>query len=78
MDDSSQQPRFTVVSWLPLYHDFGLIFAALLTIYRAGKALLCSLLDSVAQPHIWLLAMSKYKATVSCAPNFAFDLVVRR
>ena len=78
LDDSSREPRFTVVSWLPLYHDFGLIFAALLPIYRAGNALLCSPLDFVAEPHIWLLAMSKYKATVSCAPNFAFDLVVRR
>ena len=77
-DDSSREPRFTVVSWLPLYHDFGLIFAALLPIYRAGNALLCSPLDFVAQPLIWVLAISKYKATVSCAPNFAFDLVVRR
>lgn len=65
LDDSSREPRFTVVSWLPLYHDFGLIFVALLPIYRAGNALLCSPLDFVAQPHIWLLATSKYKATVS-------------
>lgn len=77
-DDPSRDPRFTVVSWLPLYHDFGLIFAALLPIYRAGNALLCSPLDFIAQPLIWVLAMSRFKATVSCAPNFAFELVVRR
>ena len=77
-DPSQEEVPFTVVSWLPLYHDFGLIFAALLAIYRAGNAVLCSPLDFVTQPLIWLLAMSQHKATVSCAPNFAFDLVVRR
>jgi acyl-CoA synthetase (AMP-forming)/AMP-acid ligase II len=78
LQDHSLQPPFTMVSWLPLYHDLGLIFAALLPIYRAGNALLCSPLDFIAQPLIWPLAMSKYKATISGAPNFAFDLVVRR
>jgi len=78
LHDLSQQSSFTMVSWLPLYHDLGLIFAALLPIYRAGNALLCSPLDFIAQPLIWPLAMSKYKATISGAPNFAFDLVVRR
>ena len=75
--DQSQYRQFTVVSWLPLYHDFGLIFGALLPIYRAGNAFLCSPLDFVAQPLTWLLAMSKFNATASCAPNFAFDLSMR-
>lgn len=78
MRDTFAELRFTVVSWLPLYHDFGLIFAALLPIYRGGNSLLCSPLDFIAQPLIWLRALSKFRATASCAPNFAFDLVVRR
>ncbi|KAL8827362.1 MAG: hypothetical protein Q9191_003234 [Dirinaria sp. TL-2023a] len=75
---TQSSPQFKVVSWLPLYHDFGLIFAALLPIYRAGTAILCSPLDFIAQPLSWLRALSKFRATATCAPNFAFDLVVRR
>lgn len=78
IDHHSRETRFSVVSWLPLYHDLGLIFAALLPIFRAGSASLCSPLDFVAQPLTWLIGMSKTKATVSCAPTFAFGLVVKR
>ena len=77
---SEQTPPtpFTMLSWLPLYHDMGLVLAALLPIYRGGKAILYSPLDFIAQPLSWVQAMSKYQVDISAAPNFAFDLVVRR
>jgi acyl-CoA synthetase (AMP-forming)/AMP-acid ligase II/acyl carrier protein len=76
--NTSEISPFTMVSWLPLYHDLGLILAALMPIYRAGNAFLGSPLDFVAQPTSWLIAISQFRANASAAPNFAFDLVRKR
>ncbi len=63
-----------VLSWLPHYHDMGLIGCILGPIVRGFH---CYLLNSnifIQQPSSWLIAISKYKATVSGGPNFAFNL----
>ncbi|OHC66513.1 MAG: acyl-phosphate glycerol 3-phosphate acyltransferase [Rhodocyclales bacterium GWA2_65_19] len=66
-----------VVSWLPLYHDMGLIGAWLGSLYHAGPLLLMSPLDFLARPERWLWAIHQHRGTVTAAPNFAFELCLR-
>jgi len=67
-----------VVSWLPLYHDMGLIGAWLGSLYYGLPLALMSPLAFLAQPSRWLWAIHRHRATLSGAPNFAFDLCARR
>ena len=66
------------VSWLPLYHDLGLIGGLLQPIYQGIPAILMTPKFFIERPMRWLEVISKYRATVSCAPNFAFQLCVER
>ena len=66
------------VSWLPLYHDMGLIGAWLGSLYFAAPLVLMSPLDFLARPARWLWAIHRHRATLSAAPNFAFELCLRR
>lgn len=66
------------VSWLPLYHDMGLIFAALSAMFNGRPLYLMSPDDFVRQPRLWLEAISKYRGTVTGAPDFAYRLCVDR
>lgn len=66
------------VSWLPLYHDMGLIGAWLGSLYYGAPAVIMSPLDFIAQPARWLWAIDRHKATLSAAPNFAFELCLKR
>ncbi|MEZ5322770.1 MAG: fatty acyl-AMP ligase [Microthrixaceae bacterium] len=66
------------VSWLPPYHDMGLIGGILQPLYRGGSGVLMSPMDFLAKPRRWLQAITKYRATASPSPNFAFELCVRR
>src|SRR5205814_47255 len=66
------------VSWLPLYHDMGLIGCLLLALYRPGPLTLIPPEAFLARPAIWLRAISRKRATISVAPNFAYGLCVRR
>ena len=68
----------SAVSWLPLYHDMGLVGMALGPLYAARPAVLLTPQAFIKRPAEWLKAMSRYRATVSFAPNFAYDLAVRR
>jgi fatty-acyl-CoA synthase len=68
----------SAVSWLPLYHDMGLVGMALGPLYSARPGVLLTPQAFVKRPAEWLKAISRYKATVSFAPNFAYDLAVRR
>jgi acyl-CoA synthetase (AMP-forming)/AMP-acid ligase II len=61
------------VSWLPLYHDMGLIGSVLQMIYVGGSCVLMSPFAFLQRPVRWLRAISKYSAHTSPAPNFAFD-----
>jgi acyl-CoA synthetase (AMP-forming)/AMP-acid ligase II len=66
-----------VVSWLPHYHDMGFI-VLVLTVTCGFHATLFSPLDFLQKPVRWLNAITKAKATTTLAPNFAFDLCVRK
>jgi acyl carrier protein len=61
-------------SWLPLYHDFGLIGAWLGSLYFAASLYVMSPLSFLARPESWLRAIHRYRATLSAAPNFGFEL----
>jgi fatty-acyl-CoA synthase len=66
------------VSWLPLYHDMGLIGCLLLAVDRPGPLTLLGPEVFLAKPSLWLRAIARHKATVSVAPNFAYGLCLRR
>lgn len=66
------------VSWLPLYHDMGLIGCVVAPLVAGVSSILMSPLAFLQKPFRWLQAVSRYRAYVSCAPNFAYDLCVRK
>lgn len=66
------------VSWLPLYHDMGLIGNVLQPIYIGGTTVLMSPFHFIQQPLRWLQAISHYQAVTSGGPNFAYDLCIRK
>ena len=66
------------VSWLPLYHDMGLIGAWLGSLYYAAPVAILSPLHFLARPEDWLWAIHRYRATLSAAPNVAFELCLRK
>ncbi|MBS2031784.1 MAG: fatty acyl-AMP ligase [Deltaproteobacteria bacterium] len=66
------------VSWLPLYHDMGLIGCLLEALYRPGGLCLIPPELFLARPALWLRALSRHRATVSPAPNFAYGLCTKR
>jgi 1-acyl-sn-glycerol-3-phosphate acyltransferase len=66
------------VSWLPLYHDMGLIGLWLGALYHGVPTVIMPPLAFLARPARWLRALSAHRGTISAAPNFAFDLCVRR
>src|SRR5690606_20190002 len=66
------------VSWLPLYHDMGLIGCLLLAAFHPGWLTLIPPELFLARPAIWLRAIARARATVSPAPNFAYALVAQR
>ncbi|MEO1670360.1 MAG: fatty acyl-AMP ligase [Cyanobacteria bacterium J06631_2] len=66
------------VGWLPLFHDMGLIGNVIQPIYLGGCCVLMSPISFVQKPVRWLQAISKYGATTSGAPNFAYDLLCDR
>jgi 8-amino-7-oxononanoate synthase len=64
--------------WLPSYHDMGLVGGILQPLYIGQWDLLMSPVAFLQKPFRWLQAISRYKATISGGPNFAFDLCVRK
>jgi amino acid adenylation domain-containing protein len=66
------------VIWLPPYHDMGLIGGILQPIYTGLPVVLLSPLAFLQKPLAWLRAISRYRATASGGPNFAYDLCVRK
>jgi len=72
------RPDDVTVSWLPLYHDMGLIGAWLGSLYHGVPLVLLSPLAFLSRPSRWLSAVHAHSGTVSAAPNFAFDLCVHK
>ena len=73
-----QSESSVIVSWLPLFHDMGLIGTVLQPLYTGSQAVLMSPASFLQQPSRWLEAISRYRADTSGGPNFAFDLAVRK
>ncbi len=67
-----------VVSWLPLYHDMGLIGAWLGSLYHAAHFVVMPPLAFLGRPSRWLTAIHRYRGTISAAPNFAYEMCLRR
>ncbi|HEY0555080.1 MAG TPA: fatty acyl-AMP ligase [Thermoanaerobaculia bacterium] len=74
----SDELRHSCVSWLPLYHDMGLIGCVFPALSRDATLTLLGPELFVARPALWLRALSRYRATISPAPNFAYSLCVSR
>src|SRR5215468_6869382 len=68
----------TYASWVPLYHDMGLILNVLQSLYVGAPCVLLAPATFIQRPLQWLRAIHNYRAEVAGAPNFAFDLCVRR
>ncbi len=67
-----------LMNWVPFYHDLGLIGGVLHGLYVGGSSVLMSPLHFLQKPLRWLQAISGFQANLSAAPNFAFDLCVRK
>lgn len=70
--------RAIAVQWLPPYHDLGLIGGIFLPLFAGRRSVLMSPLSFIQSPARWLRAMSDYRATTSAAPNFGFELCLRK
>ncbi|HEY0783595.1 MAG TPA: AMP-binding protein, partial [Thermoanaerobaculia bacterium] len=73
-----QDERSVVVSWLPLYHDMGLIGNLLQPLYSGGQCVLMSPVSFLRRPRRWLEAIGRYQATTSGGPSFAYELCASR
>src|SRR5256886_4488355 len=71
-------PGDVVVTWLPLYHDMGLIGAWLTPLHFGLPVVVMSPLAFLTRPQRWLQAFHKHRGTISAAPNFAYELCVRK
>lgn len=66
------------VCWLPLYHDMGLVSGVIYPLMQNAPSTLLSPLYFLQKPLRWLKAISDTQATLSCAPNFAYELCLKR
>jgi acyl-CoA synthetase (AMP-forming)/AMP-acid ligase II len=66
------------VNWLPVFHDMGLVEGIIEPVFANYPVYHIQPVDFVRQPSRWPLAMSKYRATVTGGPNFAFDLAAKK
>ena len=71
-------PGDVMVSWLPLYHDMGLIGCWLGSLYHGVPLVIMSPLAFLARPERWLDAIQRHRGTISGSPNFAYELCLRR
>lgn len=71
-------PETTIVSWLPFYHDLGLILGIIAPILGGYRCELTSPVAFLQRPARWIQALASHPRTFSAAPNFAFELAVRK
>lgn len=71
-------PATTFVSWLPIFHDMGLISKLMHAMFVGARCVLMAPTAFISNPHLWLRAITRYRAAISGGPNFAFDHCARR
>ncbi len=67
-------PRDTSICWLPLFHDMGLIGGPLLWFFVGSAPYVMTPTQFITRPHMWLHGITKWRATFTVAPNFAYAL----
>ena len=72
------RPTDVGISWLPLYHDMGLIGAWLMPLYFGLPVVVLSPVAFLTRPERWLRAIDRHRGTLTAAPNFAYELAVRK
>ena len=72
------RPDDVGISWLPLYHDMGLIGAWLALLHCGTPLVVMSPLAFLTRPERWLQTFHKHRGTIAAAPNFAYELCVRK
>jgi len=75
---TGRPPGFTVVSWMPPYHDFGLLGALVMPLLGRGRSVLLSPLAFLRSPVVWLRALSTHRGTTTQAATFALELCLRK
>ncbi len=76
MRNMGPNPDRVIMSWLPPYHDMGLMGTILLASYYGWSLVLMSPLHFISEPRLWLKAISDYRAISAVGPNFALDMCV--
>jgi fatty-acyl-CoA synthase len=71
-------PTDRAVSWLPLYHDMGMVGFLLTPLAGQLSVDLLATADFARRPHLWLTLMAEHRATTSYSPSFGYDLCTRR
>jgi acyl-CoA synthetase (AMP-forming)/AMP-acid ligase II len=71
-------PDSVSVTWMPYFHDYGLVEGMMVPLYNSTPCYLMSPFSFIKRPLRWLESLSRYKGTHSQAPNFAYDLCTRR
>lgn len=74
----SVSEQTVTVSWLPLFHDMGLIGMMLCPLFLGAYSVLMSPLAFLQSPVRWLKAVTRYRGTVAASPNFGYELCARR
>jgi acyl-CoA synthetase (AMP-forming)/AMP-acid ligase II/acyl carrier protein len=73
LDESS-----VCVSWLPMYHDMGLVGAVLQPVYSGFSCSILSPTSVIKRPRVWLEAITRVRGTITASPNFALELCLRK
>jgi long chain fatty acid CoA FadD26 len=71
-------PDLTLISWLPFYHDMGLLLGIFAPVSEGLHAVITSPIAFLQKPARWMQMLASHRATFSAAPNFAFELAARR
>ncbi len=71
-------PEHTIVLWLPFYHDLGLIMGVCTPVLEGCRAVLTSPVSFLQRPARWMQMLASYPDASSGAPNFAFELALRK
>jgi len=76
-DGLRSTPEDRGVSWLPLYHDMGLIGFVIAPVYALVQVMFLPTMSFIRRPSLWLDAIHRFRGTITFAPNFAFALATR-